>query len=329
MKDQKRNADDIFIYDNEIRPYLPEKIFDAHSHLCKRELHEYNSDADELYNISNDVGMDELENNWKIFFPDSQVTGLIMGTPVDKCDLDTENQFVAQSITNKKNRFSIMISPKMSLENLEDDIKTFNPAGLKPYLLHALVEDKQNARITDFITEEQLNLANDYGLSITLHVSKPRGMADLDNLKDISRLIKQYPKAQFILAHCGRNFIAPNMSATLDALPVAENLWIDTSAVCDTGVFLELFSRYDLSRILYGSDLVDASAFRGNYIRLGMSWHVVTPNLIARDGGLENKATFAIYENLSALFNATRFCHVSKDNIQNIFYNNAAKLFKL
>lgn len=329
MIEQKRNGDDIFIYENEIRPYLPEKIFDAHTHLCKRELHEYHSDASGLHNISNDVGMDELENSWKIFFSESEVTGLIMGSPVDRCDLGAENKFVAQNITNTKNRFSIMISPKMSLKELQNDIKIYKPAGLKPYLLHALVEDKQNARITDYITEEQLNLANDYGLSITLHVSKPRGMADPDNLKDISRLINQYPKAQFILAHCGRNFITPNMAATLDALPVAENLWIDTSAVCDTGVFLELFSRYDLSRILYGSDLVDASAFRGNYIRLGMSWHVVTPNLIERDGGLESKATFAIYENLSALFHAAHFCNVKEDDIQNIFYNNATKLFKL
>lgn len=329
MKIEKRNADDRLIYDNEIRPYLPENIFDAHTHLCKRELHEYRSDEDGLYNISNDVGMKELENSWQTLFPDSEVAGLIMGTPVDKCDLDAENKFVAQNITNKKNRFSLMISPKMSLENLGNDIETYSPAGLKPYLLHALVEDKQNARITDYITEEQLNLANEVGLSITLHVSKPRGMADPENLEDISRLIDQYPKAQFILAHCGRNFIAPNMAATLDALPVAENLWIDTSAVCDTGVFLELFSRYDLSRIIYGSDLVDASAFRGNYIRLGMSWHVVTPNLIARDGGLESRATFAIYENLSALFHAARFCNVSEDDIQRIFYNNAAKLFKL
>ena len=154
-------------------------------------------------------------------------------------------------------------------------------------------------------------------------------MADSDNLKDISRLVNQYPKIQFILAHCGRCFIAPNMAAALDALPVAENLWIDTSAVCDTGVFLELFSRYDLSRILFGTDLVNASAFRGSYVRLGMSWHAVTPKMLARDGGLENRSTFAAYENVSALFRAARFCHVSKDDIQNIFYHNAAGLFKL
>ncbi len=331
MKKLQRNDNDLFIYAHEIRPYLPDRIFDAHSHLCKTEFHDYHPDpdTDDSNNFFYDVGMNDLRNSWKILLPDSEVNGLVMGTPIYNCDLEAENRFVAQSITNNMNRLSIMIKPQMSLENLANAINTYKPTGLKPYLVHALVEDKQDARITDFITEEQLELANNFGLCITLHVSKSRGMADPDNLKDISRLIKQYPKCQFILAHCGRSFITPNMAAALDGLPVAENLWIDTSAVCDIGVFLELFSRYDLSHILFGSDLVDATAFRGNYIRLGMSWHVVTPQLIVRDGGLESRATFAIYENLSALFHAARFYKVGEDDIQNIFYNNAASLFKL
>ena len=331
MKKLKRNSDDIFIYNHEIRPYLPDKIFDAHCHLLNTEFHEYHrsSDTDDPDTFFYNVGMDDLLSCWKVLFPDSRVNGLIMGTPIYNCDLEEENRFVSESINDKMNRFSIMIRPQMSFKNLENAIKTYKPFGLKPYFVHALVEDKQMARITDFITEEQLDLANKYGLCITIHVSKPQGMADPDNLTDVSRLVIQYPKIQFILAHCGRSFITPNMAAALDTLPVAENLWIDTSAVCDTGVFLELFSRYDLSRILFGSDLVFATAFRGNYIRLGMSWHIVTPQVVARDGGLESRATFAIYENLSALFHAARFCQVSEDDIQNIFYNNATRLFKL
>ena len=331
MKKLELNTDDRLIYNHEIYPYLPDRLFDAHCHLLNTEFHEYNRKIDinnpdtSFYN----VGMDDLLNCWKVLFPDSHVNGLIMGTPTYNCNLNAENRFVAQSITNDKNRFSLMIRPQMTDDILGNEIKTYKPFGLKPYLSNALVEDKQNARITDFITEKQLDIANNYGLCITLHVSKLRGMADSDNLSDISRLVNQYPKIQFILAHCGRCFITPNMVAALDVLPVAENLWIDTSAVCETGVFLELFSRYDLSRILFGSDLFFASAFRGNYIRLGMSWHVVTPQNIAHYGGLESRATFAIYENLSALFHAARFCNVSEDNIQNIFYNNAAGLFKL
>jgi len=331
MKELKRNDDDRFIYDHEIGPHLPDRIFDAHCHLMNIKFHDYNhsSDTTDPTNFFYDVGMDDLRGGWKVLFPDSRVHGLIMGTPLYNCDLESENIFVAESISNKSDRFSIMVKPQMSIQKLESMINTYNPSGLKPYLVHALIADKQNARVTDFITEEQLHLANKYGLCITLHVSKPQGMADQENLQDISRLINQYPKVQFILAHCGRSFITPNMVAALDYLPVAENLWIDTSAVCDTGVFLALFSRYDLSRILFGSDLVAAAAFRGNYIRLGRSWHVVTPQVVEREGGLESRATFAIYENLSALFHAARYCHVSEEDIQNIFYNNAAGLFKL
>lgn len=327
MKKCHRNDDDLFIYEHEIQPYLPERIFDAHSHLLKTECHDCINKADDpfFYNVE----MDDLQDCWQVLFPDSKVNGLVMGTPLYHCDLDAENRFVAESVVDADDRFSLMTSPEMSPEKLKKEIEKYSPAGLKPYLVHAVVEDKQQARITDFILEEQLQLADDFGLAVTLHVSKPRGMADAENLQDISRLIRQYPKCQFILAHCGRCFIAPNMADALDGLPVAENLWIDTSAVCDTGIFLELFSRYDLSRILSGSDLVNAAAFRGSYVRLGMSWHVVTPEIVARQGGLPSRATFAVYENLSSLLLAARHCHVDKEDIRNIFYGNAAELFGL
>ena len=327
----ERNRNDIFIYENEIRPWLPNKIFDAHSHLMHTKYHDYNSsnESGESDPFFYTVEMEDLEHSWQKLFPDSEVNGNIMGMPVYNCNLEEENKFVARSVVDKNNRFAYMTSPQMSTKALENSIITYKPATLKPYLIHALVKDKQNARIVDFITEEQLDLANKYGLAVTLHVSKSRGMADKDNLNDISELIKRYPKCQFILAHCGRCFIHPNMKDALDNLPVAENLWIDTSAVCDMGVFLELFSRYDLSRIVFGSDLVTPVAFRGNYVRMGMSWHAATPELLCKAGGLDSKATFAVYENLSALFHAARFCNVSEYDIQNIFYTNSKKLFGL
>ena len=57
--------------------------------------------------------MDDLVKCWKIMFPNSRVNGLIMGTPVYNCDLDAENKYVAQSITDDKNRLSIMTRPQM------------------------------------------------------------------------------------------------------------------------------------------------------------------------------------------------------------------------
>lgn len=325
MTKLKPDKNDRFIYDREIRPWLPDHIFDAHAHLLKATYHDYPDKHSDpfFYNVE----MDDLLDSWHILFPDSHLTGLVMGMPVYNCDLNSENDFVAQSVTGTANHFSVMTDPRMSMEELEKTILTKKPAGLKPYLVHALIEDKQYARITDFITESQLELADKYKLAVTLHVSKPRGLADPDNLRDISRLVKQYPNCQFILAHCGRCFIPVNMAEALDGLPVAENLWFDTSAVCDTGVFLDLFSRYDLSRILFGTDLVNPTVFRGSYVGLGLSWHAVTPEMVERNRGLEGKATLAIYENLKALLLATRYTHVSDSDIRNIFYNNAANLF--
>lgn len=331
MKPLQRNKYDLYLYDREIGPYLPERIFDAHCHLFNTTFHKRDkiSDTDNPDPFFYDVTMDHMERSWKTLLPDSSVNGLIMGFPDVECDHEAENRYIAHSITDNRNRFSLMTKPQKSLKDLEGEIRKYKPFGLKPYLVYALVKDKQQARITDFISEEQLDLANKYGLGITLHVSKPRGMADPNNLSDIARLVKQYPKVQFILAHCGRSFIAPNMAVALDDLPVAENLWLDTSAVCDTGVFLELFSRYDHSRLLFGSDLVNAVAFRGSYVGLGMNWHLATPEFLAQTGRSENKATFAMYENLRAIFQAVRFCSINKEAIRNIFYNNAARLFGL
>ncbi len=327
MKNGHRNDDDLFIYEREIRPWLPRRIFDAHSHLLNATDHADDQAAADSFFYQ--VDMKDLQAWWRLLFPNAKVNGLVMGMPVYNCDLDAENRFVAESVVDAEDRFSLMTRPEMAPEKLKNEIEKYNPAGLKPYLTFATVADKQQARITDFISEEQLQLANDFGLAVTLHVSKPRGMADPENLQDISRLIRQYPKCQFILAHCGRCFIVPNMADALDGLPTAENLWIDTSAVCETDVFLELFSRYDLSHILFGTDLVNAAAFRGRYVQLGLSWHVVTPDMVTRQGGLSARATFAVYENVRALLRAARFCQIGEDNIQNIFYGNAARLFKL
>ncbi len=317
---------DTYIYERQIRPYLPERIFDAHSHLMNTDFHQIDEDFNTnpfFYNVE----MQDLENWWRILFLNVRVNGLIMGTPVFDCDVVAENDYVSKSITDSNNRFSLMVHPEMSADRLEKYIQIYKPAGLKPYLLFAKVNDQENANITDFISEEQIELANKYKLAVTLHVSKTRGMADPDNLSQIRRLVRQYPDCQFILAHCGRCFISINMQDALGSLPVAENLWIDTSAVCDVGVFLHLFSKYDSGRILFGTDLVTPTAFRGGYVGLGMGWHTCTYQMLDPHGKRQNRSTFAVYESLSALFQAVRFCKLDKKEIENIFYNNAAALF--
>ena len=321
---------DVFIYQNEIKPYLPDRIFDSHTHLCINQFH---PNLETLIPLAKDLSLsnidfDRLKQWWRMIFPDSHVSGLVLGFPTRGCDINGINSHLSQHIT-APNRFSILCGPDLDARGLEKQILDFRPAGLKPYMCFSRKTDPNSSSICDMIPEAHIALADKYHLAITLHVAKPRGMADPDNLADIARLVKDYPKCDFILAHCGRCFISPNMDDALKYLPVAQNLWIDTSAVCDTGVFLSLLDSYDKTRILFGTDLVTAAGFRGAYIRIGMSWDMITTESIRRSGGQTINATFAAYENLCALLRAARFCKLDQTQLTDIFYNNAADLFQL
>ena len=324
----KLTDDDRLIYEKEIRPWLPDRIFDAHAHLIANRLHPDLADCmplalkPELGNINRR----RLEEWWRALLPDAHVSGLLMGMPTRGCDWRAENAYVAGESRGSECRFSLMTHPGLSPEELEADILEYQPAGLKPYMAFTDLEDPNTASITDMIPEAQVAVADKYGLAVTLHVAKLSGMADLGNLETLARLVRAYPRCNFILAHCGRCFITPNMEATLEGLPVAENLWMDTSAVCDVGVFITLLRGYDRGRILFGTDLVTATGFRGRYVRLGMSWHVCTE---ARVSGLPRRATFAAYENLSALCYAARFCGLTDQERRQVFWENAARLFEL
>ena len=322
---------DLFIYKNEIQAFLPRRIFDVHAHLlnidCHPNLQKRSPETKEL--LQENVDMAYLEEWWRVLFPDSDVSGHVMGMPECGCNYRAENEFVVGEVNTKHNRVSILTHPQMSADELENDVLRFKPAGFKPYLVFSKNEKSQLSCITDFLPEKQIEIADRYGLCVTLHLAKPRGLADNQNLEDIERFVRQYPRCKFILAHCGRCFITPNMIDALKKLPVADNLWLDTSAVCDRGVFINLFSKYDRSRIVFGTDLVGATGFRGTYVRLGMTWDMCSGDMVRRHGGQEVKPTFAAYENLCALLHAARFCRLSQTDMENIFFNNAAKLFNL
>ena len=329
MRNIKLNVIDRLIYEKEIEPYLPERIFDAHAHMLINKFYSNLSTLNPLAKqpLLRDVDMSWLEKWWLSLFPGKVVNGLVMGFPAKDCQIDKINQHLSGDV-RPPNCFSILVHPKTSAEELERHIQKLKPAGLKPYMVFADIEDYQQARITDMITEEQLNVANSHGLCLTLHVSKPRGIADEQNLSDITRLVRDFPNCNFILAHCGRCFLSRFMEETLERLPVAENLWFDTSAVCDLGVFINLLTKYDRLRILFGTDLVTATGFRGKYVTMGYAWDVCGQDAVSSSALPSMPATFVAYENLRTLIQAIRFCTLTEAEINNIFYENSRRLFK-
>ncbi|MFI4910281.1 MAG: amidohydrolase family protein [Sedimentisphaeraceae bacterium JB056] len=329
MEDESyRNEIDDFIYKNEILDFLPCKIFDSHSHLSDEKFHPnfFSLVSVSKYSLLKNTNYSKLKKWWLMLFPEVEVSGLVMGMPTAGCDTVGINNWVASEVSSdSRSRFSILVTPEMTTGCLEEQVVRLKPAGLKPYMCFADLVNQDNASICEMIPEYQIAIADRYGLAITLHLAKPTGMADAKNLEDIQRLVKKYPNCNFILAHCGRCFITPYMRQAIGRLPKADNLWIDTSAVCDIGVFEELFNGFDRKKILFGTDLVLASGFRGSYVRVGAGWD----SIIIDPYDNSSKATFLAYENLCAFCHAARFCGLNSEELEDIFYNNAAGLFNL
>lgn len=321
--------DDRRIYQEEIRPWLPDEIFDAHTHLLINHCHPKLSETMPLADDPQlaEVDLPWLQEWWAALLPHSEVRGMVMGFPTVDVDMPEENRIVAKECAVADYPFAWLVKPSDDLAELETDIREFRPSVLKPYMCFVEGKPMNEADITDLIPEGQLALADKYGLAVMLHVAKPQGMGDTENLKDITHLASQYPDCQFILAHCGRCFITPNAERMVASLPREENIWMDTSAVCDPGVFLTVLKHYDRRKILFGTDLVTAAGFRGNYVRMGLSWHVCTDDMVRRHGGMAERSTFAAYENLAALCFALRFLELSDVERNGIFHDNAERLF--
>jgi len=330
MRQLTLTDDDHQIYQAEIAPWLPARIFDAHTHLlinrCHPQLSETMSLAEEP--LLGDVDLPWLQHWWRALLPGAAVHGMVMGYPTKDVLMAEENREVAGQCTPAHYPFAWLVRPSDSAEQLEADIIQYRPAVLKPYMCFVEGKPMNDSDITDLIPEWQLALADRYGLAVMLHVAKPAGMGDPGNLRDIARLSATYPRCQFILAHCGRCFITPNAERMVAELPRAENIWMDTSAVCDSGVFLTVLKHYDRSKIMFGSDLVTAVGFRGNYIRMGLSWHVCTDAMVERQGGMAHRSTFAAYENLAALCFAVRFLELDKAARDALFCHNGETLYQ-
>ena len=322
--------DDRSIYHTEIEPWLSARLFDAHSHMFINDCHPNLEESIFLGDdpLMTDVDLPWLQQWWNTLIPNRDIRGMVMGYPHVDTQVPEENRIVAAQCAPEHYPFAWLVKPQDDLGQLEADIQQYKPAVLKPYMCWVTGKPMNDSSVTDLIPEGQLALADKYGLAVMLHVAKPQGMGDADNLADINRLAAKYPKCQFILAHCGRCFITPNAELMVETLNRADNIWMDTSAVCDAGVFLTVLKHYDRKKILFGTDLVSPVAFRGNYVRMGNSWHVCTDEMVARQGGTARRSTFALYEGMAALCFALRFLEVPEEERNDIFYRNGEGLFQ-
>ena len=107
---------DRHIYEQEIRPYLPERVFDAHCHLIANRLHPRLSETMALAEepMLGNVDCEYLEAWWKALMPDVDVAGMVMPFPTAYVLMDKENRYVRDQVADAGYPFAMMTHPKIA-----------------------------------------------------------------------------------------------------------------------------------------------------------------------------------------------------------------------
>ena len=180
---------------------------------------------------------------------------LVLGTPMPGMDAAGHNAWMAaQLAADPESAINMMVTPDMTPEYVAAQVDEYGFLGLKPYRTFA--PDPVGARICDFLPESLIEVAHHKKLAITMHLAKPTGPADPDNQRDLARYTREYPNAQWILAHCARSFNSFMMEEAVHFLCDLPNIWYDTSAVNDLYAHYLLMKHEDRKRVMFGSDNV-------------------------------------------------------------------------
>ena len=323
----RRNHDDRRIWEEELEAFVPDRVFDAHVHLLdKRHLR----NVDGAFLSWADTDFADLTDCVRELLPGRRVHFLVLGTPSPGIDVKAHNRWIAEQLRgDASSRMHRLVTPQCRVDELARDHSEWGFMGLKPYRLFSKTGDPHQCRIADFLPLEQLELANERQLWITMHLSRFHGCADEQNLADLENYTtKRFPQVRWILAHCARSFTYWPIRQAIDRLRQLPNIWYDVSAVTDVRPLITLFSRENIRRVLFGSDLVDATIFRGKYVSLGRAWQGFDADHQAiQFPHCDGRPILCFYEQLLAMKHAAEVAELSHNDVENIFWRNAATDF--
>ena len=314
----KRTSADQDFFGRYLDDFLPENLFDMHSHLWTEAGQEHLPPSDDI--LRYEAGVEVLNNWYSEFFPGRKCHYLLLGTPVVAMNVENHNRFLADEL--KKDTLSIggaLVTPAQTPEYLAQCFESGAFHCIKPYRIFAA--DPAEARITDYLPESQIEVIDHYKKAVTLHLSMKDGVASPANIEDLTHLTKRYPNVKWVLAHCARAFNSNFLAGVIDILKNLPNICYDTSAVNDLYTHCLLFKHEKIDRIMYGSDGIVSSGIHGKYITYADAWHYY-PGAEKLEH-CRSAAVPVIYEQLLQQKKAADLLELSSEDIRKVFRENA------
>lgn len=322
------------VYENELKPWLPERIIDCHTHVSLAENCGPISPERRALLWPVDVGFaqswDELRSNYALLFPEQVVEALVFGGVLREQNIERENETVLSGLNNPGNHAKglFVTRPEYGPEVIAGALDS-GFLGVKPYPDLAPSGDPE-VSIYEFLPPAQLELLNERHAIVMLHIPRAGRLAEADNIREILEISERYPSIKLIVAHIGRAYCLPTAEKGLRHFADTPGVYFDTSANLNADVFQLALETIGPERILYGTDL-PVMMMRGvrehvgekyiNYTDGDYSW-----NTNRKSPAEEADYTFYAYEELRALIEAVQRTGLGKEAFHRILYHNAARL---
>ena len=155
------------IWDEELNDFVPEKVYDVHTHIYQwqsnldknKNTGPYKYQGENFLNVSFDL-LDKVD---KKLIPGRVVERLSFPFPYNyPCDFDNSNHYVSSQTNNHQESDNlILINPMMSKEEITKNLQSSQAVGFKPYRTYSKTGDITNCRITDFMSEEHIKIADE------------------------------------------------------------------------------------------------------------------------------------------------------------------------
>lgn len=322
------NKSDGELFFRELDGFVPPHIFDAHVHLYRASF--FSGNAPELVRQFPQMGMAEFQAMIEDITPGRTTSGLFFGWPAREVDLEANNRFVIDEVRRDANsRAQMVVTPSMDPELIRESVRRDGIAGLKCYHVYSPEVRTFDSQIPSYLPEEQVRVAHEEGLSITLHMVRRRAIADEGNQQVLRSWGKKYPNARFILAHAARGFNPHHTIEGIASLRGLGNIWCDTSAVTDGGAIEAIVRALGVDRLLYGSD-APVTHLRGRCVAIGDSFLWLSEsNTDFSTAYAELQPSLVGLESLRTLKLACWNLGLSDTEVEKIFWGNAATLYQL
>jgi glutamate-1-semialdehyde 2,1-aminomutase len=320
---------DLELWDRYLKNFVPPDSFDAHAHLW--QVKDLGSPTPALASAGPaEVTRAVYDERLSMWMPDRCPTGgLFFPFPTRALDVDAANRHLASEMkTDPHSRGLMIVTPRQDPADVERQVIEDGFVGFKVYHLFAERDDTLFAPPEEFIPEWAWELADQRGLVIMLHMVLPRALAELENQSYIRSRCERYPGAKLILAHAARGFCGRHTVDGINSLRGLDNVFFDTSAVCEPEAFEAILKTFGPTRLFFGADFC-VTEMRSRCVNLadGFLWlDEIKPDFSRSRFA---RPTLLGIESLLALRQACTNQHLTDSDVEEVFCLGARRMLGL